>query len=180
MYTCDGQKHELPKRWDMIIAFPPCTFLTATGNAWFNEQKYGDRAKQRKAKREQAAKFFLAFANADCEKIAIENPIGYMSSLYRKPNQIIQPYYFGHKERKATCLWLKGLPKLKPTNIVKPKIIRYESGRTDSWLHVWTWNLPREQRAKIRSKTFSGVAKAMAEQWAGENVAPAYEQGSLF
>ena len=122
----------------------------------------------------------MAFANADCEKIAIENPIGVMSHIWRKPNQIIQPYEFGHRERKATCLWLKGLPLLKPTKIVEPDIIYHKSGRTDSKLHFETLSLPKEERSKIRSKTFPGIAKAMAEQWAGDNVRPVYEQQGLF
>ena len=170
----------LKMRWDMIIAFPPCTYLTVTGNRWFNENKYGETAKQRKENREKAIQFFMAFANADCEKIAIENPIGVMSHYWRKPNQIIQPYEFGHPERKATCLWLKGLPLLKPTKIVEPEIIHHKSGRTDGRWHFETLSLPKEERSKIRSKTFPGIAKAMAEQWAGQDVRPAYEQGVLF
>lgn len=170
----------LKMKWDMIIAFPPCTYLTVTGNRWFDEEKYGETARQRKKDRIEAIKFFMAFANADCEKIAIENPIGVMSHIWRKPNQIIQPYEFGHRERKATCLWLKGLPLLKPTKIVKPEIIHHKSGKTDSKWHFETISLPKEERSKIRSKTFPGIAKAMAEQWAGDNVRPAYVQESLF
>ena len=170
----------LKMRWDMIIAFPPCTYLTVTGNRWFNEEKYGEIARQRKENRIKAIKFFMAFANADCEKIAIENPIGVMSHYWRKPDQIIQPYEFGHRERKATCLWLKGLPLLKPTKIVEPEIIHHKSGRTDSRWHFETLSLPKEERSKIRSKTFPGIAKAMAQQWAGDNVRPVYEQVDLF
>lgn len=170
----------LKMRWDMIIAFPPCTYLTVTGNRWFNEEKYGETARQRKENRIKAVKFFMAFANADCEKIAIENPIGVMSRYWRKPNQIIQPYEFGHRERKATCLWLKGLPLLKPTKIVQPEIIHHKSGKTDSRWHFETLSLPKEERSKMRSKTFPGIAKAMAEQWAGENIEPVYEQKELF
>ena len=170
----------LKMKWDMIIAFPPCTYLTVTGNRWFNEEKYGEIARQRKENRIKAIKFFMAFANADCEKIAIENPIGVMSHYWRKPDQIIQPYEFGHRERKATCLWLKGLPLLKPTKIVEPEIIHHKSGRTDSRWHFETLSLPKEERSKIRSKTFPGIAKAMAEQWAGENVEPVYQQERLF
>ena len=98
--------------WDMIIAFPPCTYLTVTGNRWFNYEKYGEKAIERTIKRNEAIEFFMNFVNADCERIAIENPIGVMSTLYRKPDQIIQPYWFGDKARKSTCLWLKGLPQL--------------------------------------------------------------------
>lgn len=156
----------LKEKWDMIIAFPPCTYLTNTGNSWFNIEKYGDKAIERYKLREEAINFFMAFANADCEKIAIENPIGCMSTRYRKPNQIIHPYMFGDAERKGTCLWLKGLPKLVPTNIVEPRIIKYKNGKgTDSPWHVETMKLPPKERAKMRSKTFPGIAKAMAEQW---------------
>ena len=158
----------LKMKWDMIIAFPPCTYLTVTGNRWFNVERYGEKAIKRQKDREDAIKFFMAFINADCEKIAIENPIGVMSTAYRKPNQIIHPYMFGDPERKGTCLWLKSLPELKPTNIVEPNIITYKNGKgTDSPWHVNTLGLPKEERAKLRSKTFHGIAKAMAEQWAG-------------
>ena len=156
----------LKMKWDMIIAHPPCTYLTVTGNRWFNEERYGDKARKRKQDREEAIQFFMAFANADCERIAIENPIGCMSTEFRKPNQIIHPYMFGDAERKATCLWLKGLPELVPTNIVEPRIIKYKNGKgTDSPWHMETMSLPPKERAKMRSKTFPGIAKAMAEQW---------------
>lgn len=110
----------LKMSWDMIIAHSPCTYLTVTGNRWFNVDKYGDKAKQRYRNREKAVEFFMAFVNADCPRIAVENPVGYMNTHYRKPDQIIQPYMFGDHARKATCLWLKGLSPLKPTNIVDP------------------------------------------------------------
>ena len=156
----------LEEKWDMIIAFPPCTYLTNTGNSWFNVEKYGEKALQRYKDREKAIEFFMLFANADCERIAIENPIGCMSTVYRKPNQIIHPYMFGDAERKATCLWLKGLPELVPTNIVEPRIIKYKNGKgTDSPWHMETMSLPPKERAKMRSKTFPGIAKAMAIQW---------------
>lgn len=165
---CDVRKI-LDDDWDLIVAFPPCTFLTVTGNRWFNVDKYGERALKRLEERECAVSFFMTIANAKCDKIAIENPIGIMSSLYRKPNQIIQPYYFGEPQRKATCLWLKNLPELKPTNIVDPIIIKYKNGKgTDNPWHMNTINLPKEERAKMRSKTFPGIAKAMAEQWGKE------------
>lgn len=156
----------LKEKWDMIIAFPPCTYLTNTGNSWFNIEKYGDKAVERYRLREEAINFFMAFVNADCEKIAIENPVGCMSTRYKKPNQIIHPYMFGDAERKGTCLWLKGLPNLVPTNIVEPRIIKYKNGKgTDSPWHMETMKLPPKERAKMRSKTFPGIAKAMAEQW---------------
>ena len=166
--TSDGAFHSLP-RWDLIIAHPPCTYLTVTGNRWFDANKYGEKAIEREREREKAADFFMQFVNADCDKIAIENPIGYMSSYYRKPDCIIQPYQFGEPQRKATCLWLKGLLPLLPTEIVEPKIVYYKNGKgTDSQWHMETINLPRAERARLRSKTFTGVAKAMADQWGGE------------
>ena len=108
----------------------------------------------------------MAFADADCPKIAIENPIGVMSTEWRKADQIIQPYFFGHNARKATCLWLKNLPKLTPTELVEPEIYSYVAAngkiKTDS---RWRSKLNGEDRAKHRSKTFPGIARAMAEQW---------------
>lgn len=150
----------------MIIAFPPCTYLTVTGNRWFNIERYGERAIQRHKDREAAIKFFMAIANADCEKIVIENPIGVMSTEWRKPDQVIQPYQFGHPERKATCLWLKNTPTLKPTNIVDPEIYYYKAknGRIKSDSRYRS-QCKKEDRARYRSKTRPGVAKAMAEQW---------------
>jgi hypothetical protein len=162
----DVLKH-LDEGWDLIIAHPPCTYLTVAANKYYNVEKYGEKAIIRQYEREKAIQFFLNFAwyNLDCPRVAIENPIGIMSSIYGKPTQIIQPYQFGHTERKATCLWLKGLPPLKPTKIVKPDIIKHASGRTDSRLHYDTFKLPPKERSKMRSKTFEGIAQAMAEQW---------------
>ena len=139
----------LKMKWDMILAFPPCTHLAVSGARYF-EQK-------RKDGRQQAAiDFFMQFANADCSKIAIENPVGIMSTYYRKPDQIIQPWQFGHGETKKTCLWLKGLPPLISTEIVEGREQR-----------IWKMP-PSEDRAKNRAKTFPGIARAMAEQWAGD------------
>lgn len=164
--TVDGTHHRIDTKWDLIIAHPPCTYLTVTGNRWFNIDKYGDKAIQRAKDRNDAIKFFMYFANADCERIAIENPIGIISTCWRKPEQIIQPYMFGDKERKSTCLWLKGLPLLIPTKIVVPNIVRYKNGKgTDSPWHIDTLKLPPSERSKARSKTFPGIALAMAEQW---------------
>lgn len=164
--TCDGVEHRIDGHWDMLIAFPPCTYLTVTGNRWFNIEKYGDSAVQRIRERKKAIKFFMAFANADCDKIAIENPIGVMSTEWRKPEQIIQPYEHGHPERKATCLWLKNLPLLQPTSVVEPDIYYYtaKNGRIKSDSR-WRSQCKKEDRAKHRAKTFPGVAKAMATQW---------------
>ena len=156
----------LKEKWDMIIAFPPCTYLTVTGNRWFNIDRYGEKAIRRHKDRKNAIDFFMAFANADCDKIAIENPVGIMSSEWRKPNQIINPWQFGDAFEKKTCLWLKGLPELKPTNIVEiPPRKRFDSGKSMPSWYAEAWNLPKEERAKLRSKTFPGIAKAMAEQW---------------
>lgn len=162
--TLDGQEHDIDK-WDMIIAFPPCTYLTVTGNRWFNVEKYGEKALERIRLREEAKEFFMAFANAPCDKIAIENPVGVMNTGYRKPNQIIQPYQFGDPFEKRTCLWLKGLPNLVPTDVVEPPARQQlKSGKS---MPEWYSNAPKKDRARIRSKTFPGIAKAMAEQWAG-------------
>ena len=164
--TQDGMKHYMIGRWDLIIAHPPCTYLTVTGNRWFNEDKYGEKAKQRKRDRNAAIEFFMKMIEADCDKIAVENPIGTISTAYRKPDQIIQPYFFGDPARKATCLWLKNLPLLTPTNVVEPEIIQYKNGKgTDNPWHVETMSLPPKERSKARSKTFQGIANAFAEQW---------------
>ena len=157
--------------WDLLIAHPPCTYLTVSGNRWFNTAKYGEKAVRRMAAREDAAALFMAFVNADVCKIAIENPVGYMSTYYRKPDCIIQPYEFGDHARRKTCLWLKNLPVLKPTNIVSAGEITsggFSIGASancarDEKGKIIRWNDPRTK--KIRSKTFPGIAKAMAEQW---------------
>lgn len=170
--TCDGITHKLMCQWDMIIAFPPCTFLCNTGNRWFNIERYGNKAIERLKKREAAIEFFMTIANADCEKIIIENPVGVMSTRYRKPNQIIHPYYFAvseddeNRERKATCLWLKGVKPLTYTIKYKPRLVQYQNGKgVDSVWHYDTLALPHELRAKLRSRTFNGIGNAMAEQW---------------
>lgn len=152
--------------WDMIIVFPPCTYLTNTGNRWFNIEKYGDKAIKRHRDRKEAIKFFMTFVNLDCGKIAIENPIGVMSTRYQKPNQVIHPWMFGHKTTKGTCLWLKGLTNIKPTDIVeKGEVVTSKSGNRMSKWYYDTSCLPLKERAKARSKTFIGIAKAMANQW---------------
>ncbi|WP_368270876.1 hypothetical protein [Enterocloster lavalensis] len=152
----------LKHKWDMIIAFPPYTHLAVSGARYFDQ-------KRRDGRQQQGIDFFMQFVAADCERIAIENPIGIMSTRYRKPDQIIQPYQFGHAERKSTCLWLKGLPKLRPTKIVEPVLHICGNGVIDSKWHYDTYNLPKKERSKMRSKTFPGIAQAMAEQWAGDN-----------
>ena len=166
--TMDGTRHEVGK-WDLLIAHPPCTYLTVTGNRWFNVERYGGAALKRLANRNAAVNFFMEFALSGIPKIAIENPVGYMSTAWRKPDQIIHPYMFGDPARKATCLWLKGLLKLTPTDMVEPVIIHYKNGNgTDNPWHMETLKLPPKDRAKARSKTFPGIAKAMAEQWGGD------------
>ena len=166
--TCDGKLHQISGKWDLLIAHPPCTYLTVTGNRWFNVERYGKKAIKRIKDREEAVNFFMEFINADCDRIAVENPVGCMSTRYRKPNQIIHPYMFGDSARKATCLWIKGLKSLEPTNIVEPEIIKYKNGKgTDNPWHMETMKLPSAERAKARSKTFPGIAKAMADQWGG-------------
>lgn len=138
--------------WDLLIAFPPCTHLAVSGARWFNAKR---------AEQKEAIEFFKALACADIPRIAIENPIGIMSTHYRKPDQIIQPWQFGHGETKATCLWLKSLPTLKHTNIVAGR-----EGR------VWK-EPPGPDRWKKRSITYQGIADAMAKQWGGvEHMCP--------
>lgn len=150
--------------WDLIIAHPPCTYLTTTGNKWFKDE-FKDRFPDRLKQREEAISFFMTLVNAPSEHIAIENPVGVMSSVYRKPDQYIQPFWFGDAERKRTGLWLKNLPLLEPTNMVEPKLYYCESGAVEPLWHMETMKLPKEERARARSKTFPGIAKAMAEQW---------------
>ncbi len=157
----------LQNQWDLIIAHPPCTYLSNAGIAWFNVDKYGLKAEQRKLDRLAAEKFFMHFVNANANFICIENPVGWMNSQYRKPDQIIQPYMFGDNESKRTCLWLKGLPKLVPTEIVQPKIFGYyKKGKKIGKPIYWCdYMAPGKDRAKQRSKTFPGIANAMAQQW---------------
>lgn len=146
----------------MIIAFPPCTHLAVSGARYFEQKRIDGR-------QQQGIDFFMQFVKAYCPKIAIENPVGVMSTQYRKPDQIIQPYEYGHPERKRTCLWLKGLPELQPTDVMQPVLHICSNGVIDSKWHYDTYRLPKKERSKMRSKTFPGIAKAMAEQWAGEH-----------
>lgn len=146
--------------WDMVIAFPPCTHLAVSGAAWFER-------KRRNGQQDMGIGFFKAFTALDhVPRVAIENPVGIMSKLYRKPDQIIQPWMFGDPYEKKTCLWLKGLPPLEPTNEVEPEPRKvYESGNTMPTWYADAWSLSPHDRAMVRSKTFPGVAKAMATQW---------------
>lgn len=148
----------LREKWDMIIAFPPCTHLAVSGAAWF-EQKRKDGRQQ------QAIDFFMEFANCECERVAIENPVGIISSIWRRPDQIIHPWMFGHLEQKTTCLWMKGLQPLTETNNVREQMMELPRNERER-LHYLP---PSKDRAKLRSKTFHGIAVAMAEQWAGQN-----------
>lgn len=168
-YTTDNTYHDTVamRHWDMTIAFHPCTHLAVSGAAWF-EQKRKDGRQQ------QGIDFFMMFANADCERIAIENPIGIMSNTYRKPDQIIQPWQFGDNVGKSTCLWLKGLPLLIPsiTERPEPQYHTWIDGkgrikRQEQWFYE-TRCLPHSERGKAASKTFPGIAQAMAQQWAGQ------------
>ncbi|MBQ9069939.1 MAG: hypothetical protein IJY23_01150 [Clostridia bacterium] len=174
-YTMDGKCHYISNTWDMIIAFPPCTYLTLSGNRWYNTSKYRNEAHERNKKRTDAINFFLTIANAKAEKIAIENPIGIMSTKYKKPSQIIQSWEYAESKEentiKSTCLWLKNLPLLIPRNLKQPRI-EYKTWtnkngkqkRQTAWYYK-TRCLPHKERSKEASKTFPGIAHAMAEQW---------------
>lgn len=172
-YTCDNVEHEVVGKWDMIIAFPPCTDLAVSGARHFEKKRIDGRQRE-------SIEFFAKFLNADCDKIAIENPVGIISGEYIvkwfpdiankyglpvKPTQIIQPYEFGEPYRKTTCLWLKGLPALKPTKIVKPLLKSYvcHTGKIATFSTDMIY--AGKDRAKNRSKTYLGVAEAMAKQW---------------
>lgn len=163
-HTMDGKPHLVDGAWDIIIAHPPCTDLAVSGARHFYEKIMDGR-------QQKSIDFFMQFTKTNCKHVCIENPISIMSTRYHKPDQYIQPYQFGHPISKKTCLWLKGLPKLVPTNIVEPNptdehgfsingALRYardENGKILSW---------KDPRTAIeRSKTFPGIAQAMAEQW---------------
>lgn len=183
--TADGEEHRIDGKWDMIISFPPCTHLAVSGAAWFEKKRADGRQRE-------AIEFFCQFLTADCDRISIENPVGIIAGQYIpkwfpdlaekyglpiKPTQVIQPYEYGHAAKKTTCLWLKGLPNLVPTNIVDPGEFYVHNGiflsvgasadmARDENGKIISWNDPRT--ALIRSKTYLGVAKAMAEQWTKE------------
>jgi hypothetical protein len=177
-WSCDTEDAEVPGNhikddvmkhlndgWDLMIAHPPCTYLTVAGNKWYKPE-YAKRFPDRVRQMQDAVDFFLKLVNADVSRIAIENPVGRMSTLYRKPDQILQPYQFGHSVRKSTCLWLKNLPKLEPTNVVSFELDVFASGNTQSKWHTETGHIRDvDERRKARSRTFPGIAKAMAEQW---------------
>lgn len=151
-------------QWDLMIAHPPCTYLTSSGLHW------NKRDPERAAKTDEALEFVLALSIAPIDRIAIENPIGCLSTRWRKPDQIIQPHQFGHDASKATCLWLKNLPALVPTENVPPRMVDGRprwANQTDSGQNKLG---PSPTRWAERSKTYQGIADAMAEQWGGENV----------
>lgn len=150
----------LSEKWDMVIAFPPCTHLSSSGARHFAKKRADGR-------QQEGIDFFLMFTRIDCPRVAIENPVGVMSTHYRKPDQIIQPYQFGDPSKKTTCLWLKGLPKLESTCIVEPKmIVRGGKLYSEDYLKGVPRSRPGES-GLVRSKTYPGIARAMAEQWAG-------------
>ena len=164
-YQCDIFE-VIDKDWDMMIAFPPCTYLSVSGNRWFNA-RYAKKFPTRQQDREDAKEFFMALANAPIGKICIESAQGIMSTCWRKPDQIIHPYQFGHAAAKRTCLWLKDLPPLMPTEIVEPEYITYKSGKTmPKWYaDIGAAKPPPEVRRKLRSRSFQGIGDAMANQW---------------
>lgn len=174
----NGNKVIVKDNWDMMIAHPPCTYLAVSGAQWYYHPedkllpaekrrphpRYPNRAKDR----EDAVTFFIALANAPIERIVIENPVGIISSRYRKPDQIVHPFMFGDEARKTTCLWLKNLPKLLPTNMVgEGERVYFKSGKSQpKWYSdAFAKSKSHEERRTMRSKTFLGMAKAMAEQW---------------
>jgi len=155
--------------WDFMAVFPPCTYLSNVGNGWLNEERYGEAAKIRKQKRIEAFIFFMMLWHSGIKHICIENPVGYVNSHFRKPDQIIHPYQFGDNEMKKTCLWLKGLPLLKithPENPVPEPKGYYKKGKRKGKAIYWSdYHSKSKDRAELRSKTFPGIAKAMAQQW---------------
>lgn len=169
--TADGSAHNIDK-WDLIIAHPPCTYLSnAATRSHSLKGATLEQINARTQKRIQAQDFFMKFANVNCDRVAIENPVGVMNTVYRKPDQIIEPYQFAESEEdtenyvtKRTCLWLKGLNELKKNDLPKPdnaKLYgRHPSGKARCWEEM-----VKGDRSTVRSKTFRGIAKAMAEQW---------------
>lgn len=178
--TCDGLFHFIVGGWDMILAFPPCTHLAVSGTRHFEKKRLDGRQRD-------GVEFFCQFLNADCERIAIENPVGIISGDYvptyfpdlaekyglpRKPTQIIQPWMFGDNAKKTTCLWLKGLNPLIPDTTTEPELEYYEwiDGKTGKKKRqpLWYYKARNGEHGKKRSKTFPGIARAMAEQWGGD------------
>lgn len=174
----NGEKIFIKGKWDLMVAHPPCTYLAVSGARWYyhpddkdlpmEQRRPHPRFPNRRKDQEDGKNFFLALANVDIEHIAIENPIGIMNTQWRKPDQCVQPYFFGDEASKNTCLWLKNLPLLKPTKIVgKGEWVELSSGkRLPKWYSdALTKAKTPEERRNLRSKTFPGFAKAIAEQW---------------
>ncbi len=157
LHGCRAPDHGFIE-WSLIVAHPPCTFLTVSANKWMGHPKFPNRAQDREA----AAAFFMALYDAPVARVAVENPIGVMSTRFRKPDQVIQPWMFGHGETKATCLWLRGLPKLAPTHAKADLFQAPEPQEREQRLHKLP---PSPTRWMERSKTFPGIAAAMADQW---------------
>ena len=151
----DAERIAYEGGWDLMICHPPCTYLTNSGERWMKGNP------ERQAARKEAVRFAVALMGAPIPMIAMENPIGHLSTAYRKPDQIIQPHQFGHPETKSTCLWLKGLPKLAPTDDVREAMSRLSLAER-SRIH---WMPPGPERWKERSRTYEGIARAMAAQW---------------
>ncbi|MDE6035790.1 MAG: DNA cytosine methyltransferase [Ruminococcus sp.] len=170
--TADLILHEIDSKWDLLIAHPPCTYLSNAGNRYLNTDVYGEKATERYRMRETALEFFIKFCEADCDRICVENPVGY-ASHYRKADQIIQPYYFAKSADdienyhvKTTCLWLKNLPLLEyPDKLPKPEAHHTRPNGNKVYF------VESISCQKQRSKTFPGIAEAMAEQW-GNSVSP--------
>lgn len=185
---CDIFEAINSRKWDLMIAFPPCTYLSNAGIRWFNEERYGDKARERKVKRLAGMDFVKKIYNSDIHKICIENPVGYLNKNFMQPTQIIEPYFFGDEFSKTTCLWLKNLPKLihiknsclfyNKTHAASKGEMVYSVGKSgitkglkksNSKWYQDAFRLPALERAKLRSNTFPGIAKAMAEQWGKES-----------
>jgi hypothetical protein len=176
----DGATHTIDGKWDLLIAHPPCTYLSNVATRQYSLKCCtAEKVVARWEERARAAVFFMRFVLADCDRIAVENPVGFMNSSYRKPDQIIHPYFFAESEddaenyhKKRTCLWLKGLPQLERSSCLPPPppmyILQGEKGKGEKigWCEGMR-NIKggQAERAKARSKTFPGIAKAMAEQW---------------
>ena len=161
--TCDGTEHKIDSKWDIIIAHPPCTYMSKAGARWMFP-KAGEISQDRLKLAIEAKKFFFEFINADCEMVAVENPVPLKIVGLPVPTQKVQPYEYGHPYSKCTCLWLKGLPKLKPTNILdtyKP----YLPSNTGGFARGRGGSRGIAHNAKDASKTFEGIAQAMADQW---------------
>lgn len=160
--TSDGLCHCIGGKWDLIIAHPPCTYLSFAGNKYFNIEKYGDKAIERYLLREKAFDFAMKIWGADCDHLVIENPTGYINTKFRKADQVINPYEFGDCARKRTCLWFRGLPSLMPDYLIAiPQPIAYSGGKP----RYFTEMCSSSERQKERSKTFDGIARAMAYQY---------------